>query len=325
MFPDRFALAIAAALLCQCAGPASTSLENSCVRCIRAVQGQERVFWVHASAGQTPHHAATSPKALVLVYHGGGDTAAGVAELTHFNRLSDQEGFIVVYPEAYHHQWNDGREAFLISSERRHVDDVAFTSALLTDVQKHYSIDPQRIYATGFSNGAIFCHILGERLSDKFAAIAPVSGAMAEPVAQNLRPAEPISVLAIHGTADPSVPYKGGNVDLFAHGRTLSVARTMDWWREIDHCRDAPVIEKKELPPGSSCGPIICTRWTGGARHTEVALDVIEGGGHAWPGGPQYLPAFLIGPACRDFDATEQIWNFFLKHPKPEVSHKSTS
>jgi len=49
----------------------------------------------------------------------------------------------------------------------------------------------------------------------------------------------------------------------------------------------------------------------GGANDARVALYVVEGGGHAWPGGEQYLPDWVIGKTVRDIDATEIIWRFF--------------
>jgi len=53
------------------------------------------------------------------------------------------------------------------------------------------------------------------------------------------------------------------------------------------------------------------------ARGPRVVLVTIDGGGHTWPGGPQYLPRFMIGRVCRDLDASDLIWDFFAKHPKP--------
>src|SRR5713101_9388893 len=49
----------------------------------------------------------------------------------------------------------------------------------------------------------------------------------------------------------------------------------------------------------------------GGKRSTEVIVYTIEGGGHTWPGGPQYLPVLLVGKASPNLDATETIWGFF--------------
>ena len=59
------------------------------------------------------------------------------------------------------------------------------------------------------------------------------------------------------------------------------------------------------------------TTYTGCAARAEVALYAIEGGGHTWPGGSQYLPRGIIGRVCRDIDATRVIWEFFAAHPKP--------
>ena len=57
--------------------------------------------------------------------------------------------------------------------------------------------------------------------------------------------------------------------------------------------------------------------FSGGKNGTEVVFYTVEGGGHAWPGGKQYLPVKVIGRVSRDFDATETIWEFFKNHPKP--------
>ena len=59
------------------------------------------------------------------------------------------------------------------------------------------------------------------------------------------------------------------------------------------------------------------TTYAGGKAGTEVVLYTIEGGGHTWPSGPQYLPEFMVGRVCKDIDANTVIWDFFQKHPKP--------
>ena len=56
--------------------------------------------------------------------------------------------------------------------------------------------------------------------------------------------------------------------------------------------------------------------YAGGAGGSEVVCLTIESGGHTWPGGPQYLPAFIVGKTCRDFDGAEEIWRFFDAHPR---------
>jgi polyhydroxybutyrate depolymerase len=53
-----------------------------------------------------------------------------------------------------------------------------------------------------------------------------------------------------------------------------------------------------------------------GKHGTEVVLYRIDGGGHTWPNGLQYLPKKIIGKVCRDINGTEVIWEFFKMHPK---------
>jgi len=48
----------------------------------------------------------------------------------------------------------------------------------------------------------------------------------------------------------------------------------------------------------------------------EVVFCTVMGGGHSWPGGPQYLPDWIVGKSCRDFKATQFIWDFFKRHSR---------
>ena len=59
------------------------------------------------------------------------------------------------------------------------------------------------------------------------------------------------------------------------------------------------------------------TRQVGGREGSEVVLIRLDGGGHTWPGGGQYLPEGLIGRVCHDLSAATVIWEFFRAHPKP--------
>jgi polyhydroxybutyrate depolymerase len=54
-----------------------------------------------------------------------------------------------------------------------------------------------------------------------------------------------------------------------------------------------------------------------GPGGAEVSVYVVQGGGHTWPGGLQYLPERSIGKTCRDIDACDTIWAFFHDHPRP--------
>jgi polyhydroxybutyrate depolymerase len=120
---------------------------------------------------------------LVFVFHGGNSNAKGVMNLTQFNLVADRENAIVVYPQGFGGNWNDGRINTASQAYLEDVDDLAFFDRLLAEVSEKHAIDPKRIYLTGISNGGIFSHYVAANRSDKTAAIAAVVGGVAAPVA----------------------------------------------------------------------------------------------------------------------------------------------
>jgi polyhydroxybutyrate depolymerase len=163
----------------------------------------------------------------------------------------------------------------------------------------------------------MFSHYLAAKLSDRIAAIAPVVGGMADPFYREFRPEKPVSVFIIQGMSDPLVPYMGGAVARGTRGRIIPTERAAALWVEKDGCDHKPSVG--ELPKTDPTGgfQVKWSRWSGGRDNTEVLLYAIEGGGHTWPGGSQFLPVFFVGRVCQDFDATEAIWEFFKSHPRP--------
>lgn len=297
------ALALLALLVASTAGAAERVLTPRSLE----VGGITRSYFLHVPPGLGP-----APAPLVLVFHGGGGTGPGTERLTRFTALADREGFLVAFPEGLEKSWNDGREFTASRAHRDHVDDVAFVAALLDTVARSHAVDPRRVYATGISNGGIFSHYLAAHLSARIAAIAPVVGGIADPPEAWLRPAQPVSVLILQGTRDPLVPYHGGAV-AFGRGKVIDTEEAARRWAQLNGGRE-PVPEA--LPDGKDrCGGLR-TVYPGGRDGSEVVLVRLDGGGHTWPGGAQYLPERLIGRVCRDFDATALIWDFFRAHPK---------
>ncbi|OAI42250.1 hypothetical protein AYO41_04535 [Verrucomicrobia bacterium SCGC AG-212-E04] len=278
-----------------------------------AVDGRARTFVLHVPENLPRDR----PVPLLLVFHGGGGQGLGTERFTRFSPIADREQFIVAYPDGLNRSWNDGRNAPGLFGRRDHVDDIAFVTALTDSLTREFSIDPKRIFATGISNGGMFSHYLATRLSQRIAAIAPVVGGLAEDVALAFKVDSPVSVFIIQGTADPLVPYDGGPIARQARGRIVSTNEAVRRWVATDGCKSPP--RTGYLPdrdPSDGCRVNWFT-WTGGRDTAEVTLYRIEGGGHTWPGGPQYLPQRFIGNVCRDFDASEVIWDFFKRHPKP--------
>jgi len=282
--------------------------------------GLQRTYRVHVPLS----HDKTKPVPLVVALHGGGGTAEGMVKLTldGFNKLSDQEGFVVVYPDGIGKNWNDGRseEETKYRAHKEKVDDTGFISALIDYFIKVYDINPKSVYVTGISNGAIMSYRLACELSDKIAAIAPVDGNMSQNFLPKCSPSKPISVLVINNVKDPLVPWNGGDITgpfgLKKLGKVLSVSQTIEYWVKHNECSPSPSITEEPDKDPEDGTRVRREEYSGGKDGTEVILYAIEGGGHTWPGGYQYLPARIIGKTSKDIDANEVIWNFFKKHSR---------
>ena len=272
----------------------------------------ERTYTVHVSSSYDPG----KPTPVVIVLHGGGGTGKGMVRLTEFNALADAENFIVVYPDGFEKHWNDGR-GVQWQSHVENTDDVGFISALIDHLSDELNIDSSRVYVTGISNGGMMSHRLGCELSQKIAAIAPVASNIPVNQASVWSPSRPMPALIINGTEDPLERWEGGEIRLGknTYGVVLSVADTVEFWVEKNGCSPTPIIT--QLPDlDSADGTTVRTEAYGGCQDgAEVVLYAIEGGGHTWPGGFQYLPKSVIGRTCREFDASRVIWQFFKEHP----------
>jgi polyhydroxybutyrate depolymerase len=273
--------------------------------------GYLRTYQLHIPPKLDP----LKPLPLVFAFHGGGGTGLQMERFSGFSELSDKEGFIVCYPDGVQRNWFDGRVVDDSKAHRDKIDDAGFIDALIDVIAKKRPIDQKRIYATGISNGGFFSHYLGAKLSKRFAAIAPVVGGMAPIVAVDFKPEQPVSVLILQGTKDPMVPFDGGPLK-YNRGELVSTRTTVRKWVEHNGCKDAVDEDLPDKDPEDGT-KVKRVTYAGGRNGTEVVLYAIEGGGHTWPGGTQYLPQWMIGPVCKDIDATQVIWDFFAKHPKP--------
>lgn len=196
-------LLLSALAACQRGQAASTAQDFSGSL---VVGGLTRSYLGHLPAG----YDGSRPVPLLLALHGGGGQAKGMNGLTHLNKIADERGFLVVYPDGYKLHWGDGRG--ISPSERDGVDDVAFISMLIDHLEGQYKIDQRRIYATGISNGGFFAERLGCDLAGRLAGIASIAATLSVYLDQHCQPARPISFLLFQGTGDPLVPWQGGEV-----------------------------------------------------------------------------------------------------------------
>ena len=274
----------------------------------------------------TSYNASGDPVPLLFSFHGLGSSGQAQEQLTSFAELAEEEGFIVVFPEAtelpmdpenpcYENvelvslpgsniQWNIGLNWSLQYCAE--IDDVGYVSDIIGWFDTEYNIDTSRVYATGMSNGAMFSHYLALMLPDTFAGIAPVCS----PLTTNMTGLSitPVTVILMMGTADPIVPYDGDPI-----ASIYSMNDTVDFWLDVD---EIPLeTEPVETVWGPTAGDsTVVTRYvySGGTNGTEVILFKVDGGGHTWPGGPLYSP--FVGKVTNHIDGSALIW----KHLPPE-------
>jgi len=261
-----------------------------------------------------------SSVSLLFVLHGAGGNGKAINALTmnRFNELADIEKFIIVYPDGFNKHWNDGR----IHSERKgsiaaNIDDVGYIRTLIDAISDDYAVDEKRIYAAGISNGAIMSLRLACELSDKFAAVAVVAGSMPVELYSVCNPQSDVSIMIINGTDDKLIPYDGGTIQFNGKekGRIISTNMLVNFWISKNKCLDK---EQARLPHTAPDDGTTVWRetYTNSLQTTAVTLYRIEGGGHTWPGGVQYLSEKRIGKTSRDLIACDVIWKFFMVHYK---------
>jgi polyhydroxybutyrate depolymerase len=279
-------------------------------------QGRERTYHVFRPIGI----AAGTRVPLVLALHGGGGTGLGMDGLTRgtLRKEAARRGWLLVCPDGIAKGWNDGRPLVGVRDRARAgVDDVGFLSALIDRMIAEEHADPGRVYVTGISNGGFMSLRLAVDLAERIAAVAAVSASVTK-VLENSRPAKPVAVLLFNGTADPLVPYGGGEVSVLGRprGEVLSTPAAVAWWAARDGCSGASAV--RALPDRD---PDDGTRVTVEAHDrceegTTVVLYRVEGGGHGWPGGRQYFPRFIVGRVTHDVDGTRAIFDFFARHTR---------
>lgn len=257
------------------------------------VDGQARSYRVYRPPSLDPRRAAP----LVVVLHAFGQTGAGIASTTGFDQAADRGRFVVAYPDGVGNNWHAG----FCCDPRSTVNDVAFLERLLDQLERDNRIDRTRVYVAGISAGAFMAYRVACDLADRITAIGSVAGSL---LPGTCHPSRPVSVIEIHGTADPLVPYGGGAVRPTgaANAPIPPTPTLLARWAEIDGCRGAPSVEDQP--------PLTTTRWTDCAAATRVVLDTLAGGGHTWFG-----PGF--GVPDGSIDATAVIWRFFRSVPSP--------
>ena len=256
---------------------------------------------------------------LVIGLHPSGGTGKTFDLDTGLSAAATAKGFAVITPDGgVQLPGSDGRYWNIpgvplvgggaVPKDAR--DDIQFIADAIDHLVKHSCIDARRVYVTGFSGGARMSSMVGCRLADRVAAVAPVAGlragraagpAYTEPDASDCRPSRPLPVLALHGTDDPTNPFPGGEGLRWGY----SVERAAARWASLDHCATTPALEK-------ASAHVTRVRYASCNAGSEVILYRIEaprdqGGGHIWPGGQRDASAGEV-------NATAVVLEFFSHH-----------
>ncbi len=263
----------------------------------------------------------SNPTPLVFALHGGGGTGGRFEKDVSEGSLTaaaEARGMVIVTPDGIDKRWNDGRTEHFGGD--RMYDDVGFISALIDRMIEEYGVDPKRVYATGISNGGLMSFRLALDLSDKIAAIAPVTAQVSKAVESKVTDF-PVSLMLVNGVEDPLVPYDGGCINnLFnaaeCRGEVLSTDESITKFLGYNQCATPGETEAiiDQVPNDGTSVEI--TRYNTCADNADVVLVKVIGGGHTWPGGAQYLPVDLVGSVSKEINASEMILDFFLSHSR---------
>ena len=254
-----------------------------------SVDGQQRKYLLERLAGRGP-----SPTIIVL--HGAFGTPEATVQQTGLGKLGPQQGFAVVFPQARTIVWNrfppgkESKQAIEFFGQRGGLpNDVGFIRALAMELVHRGVSDPARIYIAGGSNGgfmtlAMICHEAG-----LFAGAGVAVASMIEQAGEDCRPAKPMPIVFLHGTADAIVPYRGGAVAPLG-GRGASdfsvwpAERTVSFFRQLNGCAGEPARStlpvqgphRVEIERSTNCagGAVMAYRAAGGTHDLRVSFNV---------------------------------------------------
>jgi polyhydroxybutyrate depolymerase len=256
--------------------------------------GLQRTYIVYRPANLL----ASAP--LVVMLHGGYGSASEAERAYGWDNQADKAHFLVAYPNSIGLAWNTGGGC-CGQAATKNIDDVGFIAAMVQQISQEVDTDQSRIYATGISNGGILDYTLACQTSI-FAAIGPDSATQLGPCDHP----NPVSVIHIHGAADTTIRYNGGEGEGTAHINGPAIPDLNATWRGIDQCD----------PPNVSVSGPVTTSIAQCADGRTVELITIAGAGHQWPGAPSKLilqKVLRTDPPSTALDATSTIWQFFAQ------------
>ena len=169
----------------------------------------------------------------------------------------------------------------------RDIDDISFARAMIEWMEEQMCLDPNNVFATGFSNGGMITNRVACQASQLFKGVGPVAG--------NIRlggsfdqcaPTTPVSWISVCGTVDGAC--------------TADFDETAETWSRLNGCASGP-------SPTFVSATTRCEAWSDCAEGSFVEKCWVEDLGHEWSGRPRPDGSSPI-QAPSNIDATEYIW-----------------
>lgn len=259
-------------------------------------------------------HDGTTPLPVVFSFHGLSEGAVVHTLMSEYSGIAEREGFVVVFP---HGRFNPVRWDADPNTDPN--EDLQFVEEILDTLGDELCLDERRVYASGLSYGAFMTSLVTCKLSDRFAAVAPVAGIrLTDPCPQQ----RDVPIVTFHGTDDAIVLFNGGFGQI--PGGPTGVGRS-----PTDADLDGPGVPEyvrgwaarngcDATPTDTPTSPDILHRVYDCPAGADVEFYIVLGGGHTWPGSEfsQAIEA-VVGYTTFDIHASEVAWEFFQQFQLP--------
>tara|TARA_Y100000385_G_scaffold167775_1_gene173784 strand:- start:811 stop:2007 length:1197 start_codon:yes stop_codon:yes gene_type:complete len=264
-----------------------TSTETGLLSKTMSYDNETREYLIYIPSSYDPN----SVTPVLFAFHGFGGYNQYFINTADFRALADQFNFIAVYPQGLvcndGTTWNTNPPG---GDNKCSQDDIGFFAALLSEISSNYTIDSNRVFLTGYSNGADFSYSMACYQSSLVTAIAPVSGLMPmEDASSECSPNHPTSVMIFNGTNDGSRPYNG------IQGYMMSVDSTVAYWSQYNNTDSSPQT--------NVVGNIENYTYLNGDNNSTVDLFKLVNGDHVW-----------FNLSYNGNSMEQLMWNFFSQH-----------
>lgn len=279
------------AATCQLPRPAPSGTTSQVIK----VDGKTRSFVQHIP----PSYKGTTAVPLVVDMHGLGQDGVRQAALSGFASVSDDNGFIVVEPDAINDEWE-------LPTTPTATKDTRFIAALVDHLDKTLCLDKKRVYAAGMSLGSAMVFLEACLPKPIFAAFGGVGASFYRPACGS---APPAPIIYFHGTADKTVPFDGGKVNAGDLDIVVQPApETMAEWAKHNEC--AASADQTQAD-------VTLSVWEQCANNASINFYTVDGGGHSWPGTNPTIASFIessVGKTTQTVNASEEMWAFFSNY-----------